>query len=239
MLNEFPLVTAHAGCMNTRPNSLESLLAGIIAGADIVEVDVNVTKDGVAVLFHDQHISTASQQRIALCDLTFQELQTFTPLVSLAEALDVAMPHGATLNLDLKTLACVAPMAEAVRSRNMVDQALISGCDKTLAARVKQVCPEFQILLNADTGVADFDCKHYEDYMHTTCREAIAAACCGINMDYKDCREVFLAYARLRCLPILLYTIDDPAEMKRFLRLGVHSITTNDVQTLCSLKRGR
>ena len=72
-----------------------------------------------------------------------------------------------------------------------------------------------------------------------TCHTAIAASCCGINMDYKDCREAFLAYARLRCLPVLVYTIDDPAEMERFIRSGVHSITTNDVQALRSLKRGR
>ncbi|GAK59857.1 glycerophosphoryl diester phosphodiesterase [Candidatus Vecturithrix granuli] len=238
-MNELPLITAHAGCMNTRLNSLESVLAGINAGADIVEVDVNVTKDRVAILFHDRYISLASQQRIALVDLTFQELQAITNIVSLEEALDIAMQSGITFNLDLKTFACVAPMAKVVKSRNMADQVLISGCDKENAARVKQLCPEFQILLNADQGVAACDQEQYERYIRQTCRDAIAAACCGINIDYKDCREAFLAYARLRCLPVLLYTIDDLAEMERFLRLGVHSITTNDVHALRSLKKGR
>lgn len=143
----------------------------------------------------------------------------------------------AALNLDLKTFACVVPMAEAVKSRNMVDQVLISGCDKENAARVKQLCPEFQILLNADKGIATYDQEQYERYIQQTCRDAIAASCCGINMDYKDCREAFLAYARLRCLPILLYTIDERPEMERFIRLGVHSITTNDVRALLSLKK--
>lgn len=238
MRNGFPLITAHAGCMNTAMNSLESVLAGMNAGADIIEVDVNVTKDGVAVLYHDQFVSAASRQRIALVDLTFQELQAITNIVSLEKVLDVAIQHGVALNLDLKTFACVAPMADAVRSRSLVDQVLISGCDKKNADRVKQLCPEFQVLLNADKGVAAYEQNQYERYIQRTCRDAIAAACCGINMDYKDCREAFLAYARLRCLPVLLYTIDDPAEMERFLRSGVHSITTNDVHALCLLKRG-
>ncbi|OQP06094.1 hypothetical protein B1691_17245, partial [Geobacillus sp. 47C-IIb] len=53
-----PLITAHTGCMNTPPNSIESILEGIKAGADIIEVDVRATKDGVAVLLHDEKIVT-------------------------------------------------------------------------------------------------------------------------------------------------------------------------------------
>ncbi|MDY0091582.1 MAG: glycerophosphodiester phosphodiesterase [Candidatus Vecturithrix sp.] len=238
MMNGFPLITAHAGCMDTAMNSLESVLAGIGAGADIVEVDVNVTKDGVAVLYHDHFVYAAAWQKIALVDLTFQELKTVTNMIRLEEVLDVAMQYGVALNLDLKTPACAIPMAKAVRSRAMADQVLLSGCDQKDAVRVKQLCPEFQVLLNADKGAAAYDQNQYERYIQRTCHDAIAAACCGINMDYKDCRDDFLRYARLRCLPVLLYTIDERAEMQRLLKLGVHAITTNDVPTLQSLIRG-
>lgn len=238
MMNGFPLITAHAGCMNTAMNSLESVFAGIDAGADIVEVDVNVTKDDVVVLYHDHFVCAAGRQKIALVDLTFQELKTVPNMIRLEEALDVAVQYGVALNLDLKTPACAIPMAEAVRSRAMADQVLISGCGQKEAARVKQLCPEFQVLLNADKGAAAYHQNQYERYIQRTCRDAIAAACCGINMDYKDCRDDFLRYARLRCLPVLLYTIDERAEMQRLLKSGVHAITTNDVPALQSLIRG-
>lgn len=44
-----PLITAHSGCMGTAPNSLQSVAAGLRAGAEVIEVDVRMTRDGVAL----------------------------------------------------------------------------------------------------------------------------------------------------------------------------------------------
>ena len=46
-------VTAHSGCMGLADNSLEAMEAGIEAGAQIVEFDLNYTSDGAPVLSHD------------------------------------------------------------------------------------------------------------------------------------------------------------------------------------------
>ena len=238
MNKEFPLITAHAGCMNTSMNSIESVLEGVKAGADIVELDVNVTKDGIAVLFHNEQIETFAHQTVKISDLTFEELQNSrrNKIIRLEEALDVVQQHHMSINLDLKSLACLKPMAAAVKFRNMVDDVIISGCSKEHASYVKKSCPEFQLLLNADGNASTLAPSTYEDYIKATCRDAIAASCCGININYKDCREELLYYARLRCLPILIYTVDSVPEMEKFITLGVHSITTNAVNTLVALK---
>lgn len=66
------LITAHTGCMNTPPDSIQSVLERINTGAEIIEVDVNVTKDGIAVLVHDDPVSTPfGNKRVR--DLTFEE----------------------------------------------------------------------------------------------------------------------------------------------------------------------
>ncbi len=246
MENIFPLITAHAGCMQTPPNSIEHVVKGAEAGADIIEVDVNATKDGVAVLFHDQHIRPAAHRKARIDDLTFAELQTIEStfasearprhhrIIRLGDVLDLAQRLRKTINLDLKSSACLQPMADAVRSRNMVDDVIISGCRKEHAAYVKQRYPDFQVLLNADESPADD--SGYADYVTKTCRAAIDAACCGINMNYKDCRREMLCHARLRCLPVLVWTVDTVAEMEKFITSGVHSMTTNNVATLFRLK---
>ncbi|GAA3324185.1 hypothetical protein GCM10020331_051040 [Ectobacillus funiculus] len=52
------------------------MIEGIKAGADIIEVDIRATKDGVIVLAHDEHISTEhGVKRIA--DLSVEELNSF------------------------------------------------------------------------------------------------------------------------------------------------------------------
>jgi glycerophosphoryl diester phosphodiesterase len=127
-------------------------------------------------------------------------------------------------------------MAEAVKFRKMVDDVIISGCYKQHALDVKRNYPEFQILLNAAEDMAKLDEAEYDSYVRTTCHDAIIASCYGINMHYKDYREEMLYYARLRCLPMLIYTVDGKQEMEQFIRSGVHSITTHEVSTLVALK---
>ncbi len=49
---------AHRGdCANYPENSIEGIASAILAGVDAVEVDVHMTKDGVAVLMHDDTLS--------------------------------------------------------------------------------------------------------------------------------------------------------------------------------------
>ncbi len=240
MENIFPLITAHSGCMQTPPNSLEYIVKGAEAGADILEVDVNATQDGVPVLFHDQHIWLSPHQNVRVYDLTFEELQKARmsqadqKILRLEDVLDRVQSARKVLNLDLKSPACVKPMAEAVKFRNMVDNVILSGCDRRYAVFMKKHYPDFQVLLNAD----DFPSNGvgYEEYTTRTCRDAITASCCGINIHYKDYRPEMLLYARLRCLPVLIYTVDNFEDMKTFAMSGVHSITTNNVATLVTLK---
>ena len=238
MNHAFPLITAHAGCMNTPPNSIENFLKGIEAGADILEFDVNATKDGVPVLCHDQHIQLSPHRTVPLQDLSFKELQRQEnqKILRLEEGLDYVQPFRKTLNLDLKHPACLSQMVEAVKFREMEDNVILSGCHKEHALTVKKQYPELQVLLNADERSRQLNADEYKDYMIKTCRVAVEASCCGLNMHYNDFRREMLFYARLRCLPVLIYTVDDIPRMEKLIDAGVHSITTNEVATLASLK---
>ena len=248
MKKNFPLITAHTGCMKTPSNSIDSALTGVDAGADIVEVDVNATKDGVAVLLHDSQVNTPANGTINISDITFEELlaldeRAFTGnnsdisrITRLEEVLDFVQQRKVTINLDLKSYTCVKPMAEAVKFRNMIDDVIISGCQKEHAQYVKKIYPEFQVLLNAGKYEISSHPADYEIYAKHLCRDAVAAACCGININYKDCREELLYHAKLRCIPVLVYTVDSMQDMEKFVNLGVHSITTREVETLVTLK---
>ncbi|MCX6725285.1 MAG: glycerophosphodiester phosphodiesterase [Candidatus Saccharibacteria bacterium] len=57
-------------------NTLESLRAGINAGAHSIEFDVRLTKDGEVVLCHDSDLKKISQDKRSLKDLTLEELKT-------------------------------------------------------------------------------------------------------------------------------------------------------------------
>jgi len=93
-------------------NTLKSFDLALVAGADYLESDIQVTQDKVPVLFHDDDLTRLVGKKTKVSDLTlFQlkeiELPHFGLIPTLEEAL-VEFPE-AKFNLDLKT-----PLAESV-----------------------------------------------------------------------------------------------------------------------------
>ena len=93
-------------------NTLKSFDLALMAGADYLESDIQVTQDKVPVLFHDDDLTRLVGKKTKVSDLTlFQlkeiELPHFGQIPTLEEAL-VKFPE-AKFNLDLKT-----PLAESV-----------------------------------------------------------------------------------------------------------------------------
>lgn len=66
---------AHRGASEYAPeNTLSSFYLGLLQGANGIETDVQKTKDGVLVLFHDETLDRVSDARGRLCDWTWDEL---------------------------------------------------------------------------------------------------------------------------------------------------------------------
>lgn len=69
---------AHRGVSEYWPeNTLSSFYAGIDMGADGVETDVQRTKDGVLVIYHDPRLMRVCGQEGTVQDYTFEELTKF------------------------------------------------------------------------------------------------------------------------------------------------------------------
>ena len=67
---------AHRGASEYAPeNTLSSFYLGLLQGANGIETDVQKTKDGVLVLFHDDTLDRVSNKQGKLCDYTWNELK--------------------------------------------------------------------------------------------------------------------------------------------------------------------
>jgi glycerophosphoryl diester phosphodiesterase len=217
---------------------MQSVLEGIRAGAEIIEVDVRSTIDGVAVLFHDEKIDTEIG-KAKIQDLTFDELTrviTGDEIIRLAEVLPLIRENNRMINLDLKEDNAIDPMIRTVEQFHMRDQSIISGCERDRAVYLKQRYRPYQVLLNASVCLYKENEGNVEKFIKQTCDDAITASCCGININYLFCSEDLLEYAALRCLPVLVWTVDKLDEMKKFIGLNVHSITSHDVTRLYELR---
>jgi glycerophosphoryl diester phosphodiesterase len=130
-----PRVLAHRGlALDTDENTLDAFRAAVAAGADIIETDVRATRDGVAVLFHDDALKVSNATGISslrrIRDLLWTEVQLVVlprggRIPSLAEAL-AALP-GVKLNIDLKSSDAVKPTVTQIRDAGAADRVLLTS----------------------------------------------------------------------------------------------------------------
>ena len=103
-----PHVLAHQGlALGIEANSIPAFSAALAAGADFIETDAHGTRDGIAVLFHDD---TLDGKRISEYD--FAELPSYIP--TLEEALN-RFPE-ARFNIDIKNSEASAPVAQVLNA---------------------------------------------------------------------------------------------------------------------------
>jgi glycerophosphoryl diester phosphodiesterase len=247
MIHSFPLITAHSGCMNKPDNTLASAETGLNLGADVVEDDIRITSDGILVLAHDDMIyqpdgtgySISQNTYSDLCELDFQTkhggaAETIR-LATLESFLQLIKTTSKIANLDLKVDECIKPVSDLVQKYDMLDQVILSGCESDRAMKANQINPKLRKLLNVNIPL--FLTLDYMEAVEITCKDALAANCMGINIEYRLVKAELLEKAKNKNLPILVWTVNDEVQMERMAEMGVHSITSRNVQALIDLKQ--
>lgn len=109
-------IWGHRGAYDFAPeNTLTSFQLAADMGADGVEFDIQLSKDGEIVVIHDETIDRTSNHSGRVCDYTLAELKTFNfnkrgitqPLFmnipTLREVFELLRPTGLMMNVELKT----------------------------------------------------------------------------------------------------------------------------------------
>lgn len=129
-----PHLLAHRGLSQHRSdideNSIAAFEQALEHGATHIESDVHATKDGVAVLFHDDDLQRVAGLPLKIGDLTFTELSEISlthgsRVPSLLEVLE-RFPN-LKLNLDVKAQAGCLATANAVNELRAFDRVLVSS----------------------------------------------------------------------------------------------------------------
>src|SRR4051812_36790781 len=106
------LVIGHRGAAGLAPeNTLESLRAGLDAGADILEFDVRLTSDNIPVLSHDARLHGKSVGRTSIKDL-----EKAGPVTLLSSVLDEFFGE-VLLNLEYKPLTGIEVVYELLHKK--------------------------------------------------------------------------------------------------------------------------
>ena len=155
-------IFAHRGARAYAPeNTLSAFQKARAMHADGIELDVQLTKDGVPVICHDHSVNRTSNGQGWLKDYTLAEIKQFDfgswfhsdfsgeTIPSLEEFLCWFASTGMRLNIEIKNGPVIYPdienkVIELIKKYDLVEQAFISSFHHPSLLVVKQLCPEIK-----------------------------------------------------------------------------------------------
>lgn len=128
-----PLIIAHRGSSELAPeNTLASFQKAIEDGADGIEFDVRLTKDGEIVVFHDARVNRVSQTKGRIIDFTADELQQ----IDVGSWFNFRFPNKAAAHFSQQKVSTLKQTLEFLKNF----QGLIYIELKCRDAEVQQLC---------------------------------------------------------------------------------------------------
>lgn len=260
-----PAAVAHRGAAGLAPeNTFAAFDLAVEHGADLIELDLQLTADGALVVLHDPGpdrtttgaaddctgpIDTLTLEQVQSCDAGswFNEANpdradpTFVGLriPSLSETLD---RYGTDVRWLIETKTLLA-------DDGSMEQALVDALDAagfTADAEVSQQVVVQSFEIESLRRVRDLRPDLTLTYLGSLgegfdeeALDALAEEVTGLGPNQADVDEALIAAAHERCLTVVPYTIDDPVEMTRLLELGVDGVISNRIDLLVPLVAGR
>jgi glycerophosphoryl diester phosphodiesterase len=219
-------IHAHRG-VSTRAaeNTLGAVREAMVAGADYVETDVQLTKDDVLVITHDSDFSRLGGVARKVWDLTYDEIRAIPLGVSpegrgeCAPTLDALLAEvqgRAKVNLELKYYGGRQPdlarkVVEAVRARGMLGQVVIQCLEYEPLQEVRRLAPEVPVgyLLSFNA------------------REPSRLDVDFLSVEQKRINRGFVEKAHRQGKLVYAWTVNRSTDMERVLDLGVDGLITD------------
>lgn len=215
-----PLVVAHRGAPAHGPeNTLASFEAALALGAEAVELDVRISKDGAAVVFHDAHVDrvtggTGQVAERSLAELRRLRVHETERIPTLIEALD-RLRGRSEVFIDLKPSPHLGP---ARLARAVLDAAAHAG---TPLPELVLVCEDDRPLRAAQSRQPSLRLVPH----HRASRRRPPAGTWALSVE--DTGRAEAVVARARPARALVWTVNDVARMRDLAAAGADAIVTD------------
>ncbi len=214
-------IIAHRGASGRAPeNTLAAFRAAWEDGAAGIEADLRLTGDGVPVLIHDATTARCGDQNLVVAESTFEELRGVDfglgeRIPSLDEALN-CLPEDTLFFLEIKDSPpeAVAKALENIFSSRTVSSFLVLICFHPEILEALQLAlpdiPRLQLIAELDTPFLPL----------------VEVAGYGFKAGL-DFHPEMLADLKARGAQLNVWTVNEPAEARRYRELGFDSLTTD------------
>lgn len=244
-----PLIIAHRGFSALSPeNTLAAFQMAIEARADGVEFDVQLSKDGLPVVFHDFDLRRIAKRKVKIRDLSAYELTDVDVgawfnhkhkkhaeddfagegIPTLHSVIEMLSDFKGKVYIELKAdefnvRELTAAVCELIKSSPFLPQIILKSFRLAAIPEVRRLLPGVQ--------TAALFAPQIMDYLRR--RKHIIALAKEFGADQISLHRA-LATAKLTSLaahaglPVTVWTVDDPKWIDRSRKRGVTALITND-----------
>ena len=243
-----PLVYAHRGGALLRPeNTIEAFDNGIALGADGLEIDVHLSRDGVAVVLHDSGLERTTDSRGPVNAFTAAELSRVDagywfqdakngpeefPFrgrgVRIPTLRDVLRRYRAArfiIELKMNDPELAHRTIDEIKAADALDRVALGA----FGGRVLRAARAYEPRIPTGAGTEETRWALYRSWIRwplgrTKYREFQVPERAGATVIVTP---RFVAYAHRAGIPVKVWTVDDPADMRRLLDWGADALITD------------
>jgi len=251
-----PLVLAHQGGEGQWPsNTLLAFQSAAQAGADVLDTDMHLTKDGTPILMHDQTVDRTTDGTGAIRDLTLAEIKQLDAAYDFSTDDSQTHPYrgqGVTVptleelfqafpdkrfGIEIKQtepIETAKRFCAVIRQYQMQDQVLISSFRQENMDAFRKECPEVATSAT-ENEVKLFYVLHLLGMTRAFTPNYSSFQVPETSGSIYLLTSQFVSAARERNLPIVPWTINKEADLQRMIDLGVDGINTDYPDRLLKL----
>ena len=241
-----PLNLAHRGASAYAPeNTLAAFRLAAEMGADGIELDAKLSRDGVVVIMHDATVDRTTDGKGRVSDLALVELKRLDAgarfharfagerIPTLDEVFD-AVGDRLLINIELTNYASRGDdlelkVLELIAQRGLEDRVMVSSFHPLSLRKVKQAAPRVVcgLLYSANSPI----------YLRQTWGAPLIPDLEARHPDYKLVDSDFVRRYHARGQKVNVWTVNDEADMRRMIEFGVDAIMTDKPLVLQKLVR--
>lgn len=227
-------VIAHRGFSGKAPeNTLVAIRRAIDIGADMVEVDVTMTRDGHVILLHDETLKRTTNGKGKPFKKSLAKIRSldagswFAPefagerIPTLAEALETVKDR-VLINIEIKSEAVkhgvVPKVAALIVEHGMLDQVVVSSFSPEALRRMKITAPDV-------VTASLFNKKIHTGRDPLEIVQEVGSR--GFNISGKRLTPAMIDRCHRHQIPVAVYTVNEAPVMHRLVEMGVDAVFTD------------
>ncbi len=224
------LVIAHRGASAYAPeNTMPAFELAVQLKADMLELDVQRSADGVLVCYHDFTTERWNGQQRQISDCTLAELQQLdingARIATLAEVCSFVRESGVQVNVEIKGLGIGEDIADLLREERIEEQVLFSSFSTVALHEIEQAAPHIPRAYLMGTRTLHPSIRLRESWPFRSLRRA---NCVAWHPVYQIplLRRIVPRVQRAGFI-VNVWTVNEVTIMERLLQIGVDGIITD------------